>query len=512
MPPKFFQIGFNKCGTTFIARIFEMNGIPTAHWLEGALAEDIAWSRLTDARPLARWSDRITAFTDMESVRFLNMPVIEGFRHFDLLDAHYPDAVFMLNTRRLEDWIVSRYRHRGGAYARAHAAIRGVALGDLADLWAEDWATHLDAVRRHFAGRHEFIEIDIDEATPEDYRRALSPWFDLPRMPDLPGAGVRLARKSNLDRLSTMLAMPAPGLHLARTGRARLAAWLGRLALPVTLDPAPVTRPPNGDAVRLDLDRGELFGADGARLPLRRRDDGWFYLAPDRPGLLRVATIANDIAQLTRHGCFWIDMRPAGPRQPVQAPVIGCLRRKGARNVVLWPAPWLHRIGNSGFPDGTPPRGPGFADLPERLTWRGDLSADLAQAVARSRMTPTPESGQPARFGLCPARPGGDTDFLPLLQHAALILKEEGPTEGFASALFRPWRHYVPLAPSGADFGAKLEWARANPVRAGQIASRAHRLAARLGDPAGRRAHLRHVLDRYLEATGQAALPPCAPG
>ncbi|WP_042249303.1 hypothetical protein [Paracoccus sp. PAMC 22219] len=172
MPPKFFQIGFNKCGTTFIARLFDLNRIPAAHWLEGALADDIAHAKLTGARPLARWADSITAFTDMESVRFLNMPVIEGFRDFALLDQHYPGSVFLLNTRRVEDWIASRYLHRGGAYARSIAANLGVPLGDLGDIWARDWADHLSAVRAHFAGRPEFIDIDIDQAAPEDYRRA----------------------------------------------------------------------------------------------------------------------------------------------------------------------------------------------------------------------------------------------------------------------------------------------------------------------------------------------------
>lgn len=39
---KVFQIGFNKCGTTLIARLFQMNGYPAVHGAKGALAEDIA--------------------------------------------------------------------------------------------------------------------------------------------------------------------------------------------------------------------------------------------------------------------------------------------------------------------------------------------------------------------------------------------------------------------------------------------------------------------------------------
>ena len=62
MARKFFQIGFNKCGTTFIARLFGMNGYPAVHWAEGALAEDIAWSKLTGVKPLRPWADTV-AFT-----------------------------------------------------------------------------------------------------------------------------------------------------------------------------------------------------------------------------------------------------------------------------------------------------------------------------------------------------------------------------------------------------------------------------------------------------------------
>ncbi len=232
MPPKFFQIGFNKCGTTFIARLFDLNRIPAAHWLEGALADDIAYARLTGARPLARWADSVTAFTDMESVRFLNMPVIEGFRDFALLDRHYPGSIFLLNTRRVEDWIASRYLHRGGAYARSIAANLGVPLGDLGDIWARDWADHLSTVRAHFAGRPTFIDIDIDQAAPEDYRRALSPWYDLPHLPALPGAGVRQARRANLPRVLAMMQTAVPGSDIDPDRRARLAARLARLAAP----------------------------------------------------------------------------------------------------------------------------------------------------------------------------------------------------------------------------------------------------------------------------------------
>ncbi|MCG6113530.1 MAG: hypothetical protein MEQ74_15550, partial [Paracoccus sp.] len=49
--------------------------------------------------------------------------------------------------RRVEDWIASRYLHRGGAYARSIAAAMGVPLGALGDIWAADWDAHLAGAR-----------------------------------------------------------------------------------------------------------------------------------------------------------------------------------------------------------------------------------------------------------------------------------------------------------------------------------------------------------------------------
>ncbi|MFN3527117.1 MAG: hypothetical protein ACK4YU_13585, partial [Paracoccus sp. (in: a-proteobacteria)] len=123
-----------------------------------------------------------------------------------------------------------------------------------------------------------------------------------------------------------------------------------------------------------DLDRNELRGADGTLLPLRRAPDGQFYLEAGRPGLLRVATTVNDMAQVTQHGRYWLDMRPSGPEQAAQAPLIAGLRRKWAANVWLWPAPWLHRIGNDGFPGAPLPPSPGLSDCQDIATWRGPLS------------------------------------------------------------------------------------------------------------------------------------------
>ena len=567
MTPKLFQIGFNKCGTTFIARLFDMNGIPAAHWLEGALAEDIAYSRLTGRRPLARWADAVQVFTDMESVRFLNMPVIEAFRDFALLDAHYPGSVFLLNTRDRDDWIASRYAHRGGAYARSYAAQLGVGTGALAGIWADDWDRHLAAVRAHFAGRDTLVEIDIDHAAPEDWRAALAPWFDLPLCPDLPGQGVRRARRERAPETAALMAAPLPGGDADPDARARLAARLAAAARPARAVVRDVARggAPLPAAACLDLDAGRVTAADGTDLPLRRGPGGRFVLDAGRPGLLRVLTTVNDIADVASGGRFWMDMRPACPAglpggPAAGAPLLVGLRRRGAANLHLWPAPWLHRIGNDGFPGAPRDTGPDFADRADLAVWRGGLSgyapdtgwrappvsaetlaervlagdaaaeADLTrlsrwravadhQGLAGIDMAFDPDpriarvmarmgdalplAGPPsdrARYRICLGGTAGDADLMPLIGGNELIFLEETGWESCMTALFRPWRHYVPLAPAAADLAERLDWARSHPGEAAAMVARARRLWARLGDPAMRRLHLSRVVADYLAA------------
>lgn len=559
MARKFFQIGFNKCGTTFIARLFGMNGYPAVHWAEGALAEDIAWSKLTGVKPLQPWADTV-AFTDMESVRYLNMPIVEAFKEFRFLDESWPGSVFLLNTRRVEDWVISRYMHRNGSYARACAQIRGVAVADLADLWADEWDAHLADCRAYFANRAEFVEIDIDHATPGDYRDALAPWFDLSNCPPRPGAGAKSRRQAYLPALARMLEAPD---RAADGDAGSINAAVVCAACPAAFVPAP-HRAGSPHAAIVDLDRDEVRDRSGAALPLRRGPDGFFHAHAAMPRLLRIATTANDIAQVADSGIYHIDMQPgyAGGDGPVLA---GC-RRVGAANVFLWPMPWIHRLGNDGYL-GRPDRpDPPVAQKLDRAVFRGDLSghviaqdgqplrpvheavADLLagkagagadlRAAARVALALrhhgsdridaglTPDArGEKAlglaglphliasrkgddvllshRYLVCLGATSGAEDFLPLANSNSVVLLEEDGWETFARGIFQPWQHYIPLRPGAGDLPERLAWARANPDDCQQMSARARGLCAVLADPQARRDQLAGILRAYRAATGQ---------
>ncbi|WP_187792632.1 glycosyl transferase family 90 [Paracoccus amoyensis] len=489
MQRKFFQIGFNKCGTTFIAKLFQMNGIPTLHWLEGRLAEDIAYSKLVGRQPLKPWADSITAFTDMESVRYLNMPVVEAFKEFEFLDKSYPGSVFLLNTRDVEDWVISRYMHRDGTYARAYAQILGVGLIDLADIWADAWNDHIAACRSYFAGRAEFVEIDIDHADPGDYRDALAPWFDLPNCPPRSGRNRAQVRRNYLIKLDRMLNAKPPERDMPAEDRDALADRLALAAAPALIQLGAGGVSPRSDLFAVfDVTAGQVIDRNGRQLPFRQDRDGWYHLDPVRRDLLPLASAVNDIAQVVRHGTYHLDMSSTLPDH--DRPTIAPIRRADARNVFLWPAAWTHRLGNNGYL-GDPDR--------DETPWADklDLAVDPAKLPADRRKDDFILSH---RYVVSQGR---DANFLSLLNSRSLVLRAEDGCEDAVSPVFQSWRHFIPLQSDAADLDAQLAWARAHPAECQRISSNARTLCKGLADPRVRCRQLAQVLHDYRVATGQ---------
>ena len=147
---RIFQIGFNKCGTRSIKVFFKGHGLETAQWKQGDLAKSIKADLAAGATPLQDWPD-VNVFLDMEFVHPVHM--IEGYKYFRELQAHYPDALFILNTRNGEAWIRSRNAHGKGSYTNAYRRFYGYdGIEQVFDRWRRDWHEHHAAVLSHFSG------------------------------------------------------------------------------------------------------------------------------------------------------------------------------------------------------------------------------------------------------------------------------------------------------------------------------------------------------------------------
>lgn len=189
---RIFVIGFNKCGTTSFHAYFQANGIRSVHWRANTLALAIH-ENLAGGRPCLEGVDDWTAYTDMicipgspwGSSNSKGAPLIEGCRYFRELNREYPDALFILNTRKPSDWVRSRLQHDEGEFAAAYLqalAPEGVqSFKDLERRWLEDWHAHHAEARAYFADAapEQFLEFHIDETPVERLNAFLEPHFDI---------------------------------------------------------------------------------------------------------------------------------------------------------------------------------------------------------------------------------------------------------------------------------------------------------------------------------------------
>lgn len=178
-PVRIFQIGFNKAGTTAIYRFLNDAGIPTVHFDGGRLARRLTDRIKAGQEPLLDYPLTV-GFTDLEYVTAESM--IEPFRKYDVLEARYPESLFILNTRDEDGWVASRRRHfsnNGNCenLIDRHMAYYHLSENDVVELWRADRLAHHAHVRSHFAGSSRFLELPIDEKAGERLRSFLLPFF-----------------------------------------------------------------------------------------------------------------------------------------------------------------------------------------------------------------------------------------------------------------------------------------------------------------------------------------------
>ena len=184
--PRIFQIGFNRCGTTTIHHFFEDNGLRSIHWARGSIAAGIEAARI-EGKPLLHYVDGYQVYCDMEFMRedhaegytsrrpftklYENLgearieKPIYAFEYFRELDQQYPGSRFILNTRDIDKWIMSRmnFLHLGYFFCM-HGDNFHDSQTELEKCWKNHWHTHLESVREYFSGRPEaLLEFDIEK-------------------------------------------------------------------------------------------------------------------------------------------------------------------------------------------------------------------------------------------------------------------------------------------------------------------------------------------------------------
>lgn len=164
---KVFCVGFNKTGTTSLHQYFKTLGLKSTHNTE--------WPRHSSGEDVGRYYAKHTCYSDGSKCDFEN------------LDKQLPGSVFILNKRALKPWLYSRIKHvlrrghpddRGGVPKNSGGMARSFFEDEAKalDAWIIRRKTYHDAVRAYFAGRSNFLEIDI--TTEDDWWTEIAEFLD----------------------------------------------------------------------------------------------------------------------------------------------------------------------------------------------------------------------------------------------------------------------------------------------------------------------------------------------
>jgi hypothetical protein len=170
--PRVFGIGLNKTGTSSLHEALGLLGYESLHWGGPAIRQLVEASLQAGDPLLSRLDQRFDAFSDIEALS----------TSFELLDRQYPGSTFILTIRPVDDWVDSRRRHVEANQARqAEGTYEGGFLTVDEQAWRAQWTDHVERVRTYFAGRDDFLEIDLADG---------SPWGALSRLLGVPEPSV----------------------------------------------------------------------------------------------------------------------------------------------------------------------------------------------------------------------------------------------------------------------------------------------------------------------------------
>lgn len=375
-----FQIGFNLCGTASICELFRVNGYEARAWAGGALAEDIFHAKATGRTPLQGWP-KARFFGDLESVHRFDRPMLEAFREYRYLAVQFPQALFLLNERDPEDWLSARVCHNDGQYLRAHAQHLGLPPEEVLYHWMREQKKHVNGILAHFDKSDRLIRFDADTESLGDLADRLSKWFDFDQVPE-GRAKLAMAGRQKVKTVVQRLVVPPskrrpPGLDREFTEAVARHCAAQHPEAGAPLDTA------RHSALHAIWDGGDkVERCDGSLWPLVLEpgmQSDRFLAAPRVPKLDRLQGVLNEILSLNRARPMELDMQDgrglgADGTPPPDAPVVVYNRRQNARNLVLWPLPGYHSIGERHFAQPSTPDPIPFEAKQDKLAWRGNLA------------------------------------------------------------------------------------------------------------------------------------------
>jgi len=156
---KIFCIGFNKTGTVSLDKFFNANGIKSFH--------AAGWWYWTNPEEFIH-----TAFTDgFEGNKYRKFPDLKW------LENTFPESKFIVNTRNLDTWLLSRYNH---ATRVPNYFYKIKELNErLLLLWCRDrnfWHRQIDD---YFKNKNNHLKVNVCEESSESLSLRLASFLQI---------------------------------------------------------------------------------------------------------------------------------------------------------------------------------------------------------------------------------------------------------------------------------------------------------------------------------------------
>lgn len=172
---KIFQIGFNRCGTSSLYHLFHRGcsqRTNSIHWDKGNIARRIE-DNYNNNKLLLSEIEQYGAYFDVECMfpRENKHPIYPFITYYKILDQQYPNSKFILNTRKMENWLKSRsnfifkYNARNVvSYMDTCCKAYKMTPLEVTNKWSNDWISHHLSVVNYFSDRPDDLLIYDMEA------------------------------------------------------------------------------------------------------------------------------------------------------------------------------------------------------------------------------------------------------------------------------------------------------------------------------------------------------------
>lgn len=165
---KVFFIGMNRTATKSFHELFVRSGYKSFHYScadvrtgEPIILAQEMKNNLDSYKHVLHRMSNADAYSDMFWHR--EDEWIDGVKMYRELHAQFPDAYFILQTRNMYSWLLSKKNHKEGAYIQRCMEYHNLSQDDMLTWFENDRNDHEQKVRSYFETSDKFLDYNIDK-------------------------------------------------------------------------------------------------------------------------------------------------------------------------------------------------------------------------------------------------------------------------------------------------------------------------------------------------------------